>query len=128
MNPSGLSLLRGPCIIQQYRDHSATFYKAYVIDNDVMVYRRPSLPDLDRYRCLERECPPHHQSSKDGDTVTSQAIEGIKSIVFDSRYAYPTIEDFLVRCDMPLHGGEASIDSSFLSSGGSSLLESGRNY
>ena len=108
--------MRGPCIIQQYRDHSSTFYKVYVIDKDVLVYRRPSLPDLERLRNIGVQTLPSPVPSSEGDNVvagnetdrhtdstTVRATEGVKSIVFDSRYAYPTIEDFLVPCEAPIH-------------------------
>lgn len=74
MSLEGLSLVHCPCIIQEYWDHSATFYKVYVIDGDVMVYRRPSLPDI-------------QQMSKK---------YSLRSVSFDSRYAYPTQEDFII--------------------------------
>ena len=36
-----------PFIVQEYRDHNNTFYKVYVINNEVMVFKRSSLPNLD---------------------------------------------------------------------------------
>lgn len=81
-----------PCIVQQYYNHDEVLYKAYVIDEDVMVYRRPSLPDLS----------------------SSFRIDGrkLRSLTFDSRYCYPKLENFLqdeaddnssvsVACDSP---------------------------
>lgn len=93
MSSAGLSMVRGPCVIQQYHDHSGTFFKVYVIENEVMVYRRPSLPDLELHTALG-------VCSQD-DLLGSSAcnllpnIPAVKSIVFDSRFAYPTIRDFL---------------------------------
>lgn len=69
-----LILLPRPCVMQQYEDHGGWFYKVYVIDEDVSVFRRASLPDLTA--CVGRT----------------------KSLVFDSRRCYPTTEDFLSRC------------------------------
>jgi hypothetical protein len=73
----GLLLVESPCIIQEYWDHSASFYKVYVIDNDVMVYRRPSLPDIQQL----------------------SQTHALRSLIFDSRYAYPTLEDFVIPDD-----------------------------
>jgi hypothetical protein len=74
MSLEGLSLVESPCIIQEYWDHSGTFYKVYVMDSDVMVYRRPSLPDIQQ---LSQRQP-------------------LRSLIFDSRYAYPTLDDFVI--------------------------------
>lgn len=73
VSPEDLVQLRsrhhlGDLIIQQYHNHDNCFYKVYVIDTEVMVFRRPSLPNLS---------------------------PELRSIEFDSRYAYPTISDFL---------------------------------
>ena len=64
----GLSLITFPCIIQQYHNHSSVFYKAYVIGNEVMVFQRPSLPDL--------------------------SIREMSSLAFDSRLVYPGLKEF----------------------------------
>jgi hypothetical protein len=88
-------MVRGPCIIQQYRDHSATFFKVYVIENEVMVYRRPSLPDLERYTALG-SARWHLENLLPDSFPTS-----VKSIVFDSRFAYPTIENFFAVSTAP---------------------------
>ena len=64
----GLSLITFPCIIQQYHNHSSVFYKAYVIGTEVMVFRRPSLPDLE--------------------------IGDVSSLAFDSRLEYPSLKEF----------------------------------
>lgn len=78
MDSSDISILRNhkPCVMQQYYNHDGNFYKVYVVGEDVMVYRRPSLPNLD-----------------DSSLVTA----GIKSVEFDSRYDYPTLDAFMKR-------------------------------
>jgi hypothetical protein len=92
--------------MQQYHDHNESFYKVYVIDEDVMIFRRPSLPNLllDRYH--------RQQQSKTDAIVSMESVASvphtepvslasyskkrkmIHSLAFDSRYSYPTIEDF----------------------------------
>lgn len=67
----GLSLVKFPCLIQQYYNHNAKLYKVYVIDKDVMVFERPSLPDL------------------------VPNLSEMKSVAFDSSANYPTIQHFL---------------------------------
>ena len=69
-----LYMLSKPCIIQQYYNHNEKFFKVYVIDNDVMVYERSSLPNLYLH-------DDHHHV--------------LKSVAFDSRQDYPTIKDFI---------------------------------
>jgi hypothetical protein len=73
-----------PCIIQQYYNHDTILYKAYVIDEDVMVYRRPSLPNL--------SFPSNYEN-----IILSQRKYSLKlhSLAFDSRYSYPKLENFL---------------------------------
>lgn len=73
MSPKDLYMLSKPCIIQQYYNHNEKFFKVYVIDNDVMVYERSSLPNLYLH-------DNHHI---------------LKSVAFDSRQDYPTIKDFI---------------------------------
>jgi hypothetical protein len=63
------ALVRYPCIVQQYWNHNERLYKVYVIDRDVMVYERPSLPDLPACRFL-------------------------KSVAFDSSESYPSLQSF----------------------------------
>jgi len=84
VSPDGLELVNSPCVIQEYRDHSASFFKVYVIDEEVMVYQRPSLPDLEQLRAGGS-----HSRNRSGCDLH------LRSIAFDSRYAYPTIEDFI---------------------------------
>lgn len=76
----GLLMVDYPTIIQEYKDHNMSFYKVYVIDEDVMVYQRPSLPNL------------QHLLDKQKNSQFSG--KQLKSIVFDSRYAYPTEDKF----------------------------------
>lgn len=55
-----------PCVASEYQDHGETLFKAYVIDAEVMVFARKSLPDI-------------------GDLA-----QPVDSLLFDSRLAYPT--------------------------------------
>ena len=66
-----LALAKPPCIVQQYHDHDEVLYKVYVLGEDVTVFQRPSLPNL-------------------------SALSGpaIRSLAFDSRHAYPSLQDF----------------------------------
>ena len=59
-------------LVQQFHNHDSIFYKVYVIDRDVMVFKRRSLPNLS----------PDNRASA-------------RSVEFDSRFPYPTIDDFL---------------------------------
>lgn len=68
----GFDLVKYPCLIQQYFNHNSQLYKVYVIDKEVMVYERPSLPNL-----------------------ISVDKDNFKSVSFDSSGNYPSIEDFL---------------------------------
>lgn len=67
------TMLPRPCVLQQYYDHGGSFFKVYVIDEDVMTFRRSSLPDLAEIR---------------------RTFGGLRSVVFDSRFSYPTPLDF----------------------------------
>jgi inositol-1,3,4-trisphosphate 5/6-kinase/inositol-tetrakisphosphate 1-kinase len=78
VSPSDLGLVRKPCVMQQFYNHDDKLYKIYVLGNEVMVYKRPSLPNLDI------------KSIKDGSNET------IRSVAFDSRHTYPKLEDFLL--------------------------------
>lgn len=73
-----LYMLPKPCVIQQYEDHGGVFLKVYVIDDDVSIFRRSSLPDLSAL------------SIKAGLVGTQ-----LKSVIFDSRHSYPAEEHFL---------------------------------
>lgn len=73
-----MKLIKPPCVVQQFLDHDSTLYKVYVLGEDVMVFRRPSLPDLD-------------------------LNQPIVSVEFDSRSNYPTLGDFYrADCDYPI--------------------------
>jgi len=80
VNEEGLRLLRFPCLVQQYFDHGGEFWKVYVIGDDVMAFKRRSLPDLNAAG-----------KNKDGCFISGH---GLKSVLFDSRFTYPTLEDF----------------------------------
>lgn len=71
-----LHLIDVPCVVQQYHDHEEALYKVYVIHQDVMVFRRQSLPDL------------HLRGAYAGTAM--------RSLAFDSRKNYPTYADFTV--------------------------------
>lgn len=62
-------------MVQQYHDHDDILYKVYVIDTDVMVFRRQSLPNL--------------------FVGTGASVAGLRSVAFDSRKQYPTYADFV---------------------------------
>jgi hypothetical protein len=73
-----LHMLPKPCVVQQYEDHGGVFLKVYIIDDDVSIFRRSSLPDL--------------------TALSIQAIQcgtQLKSVIFDSRHSYPDERDFL---------------------------------
>jgi inositol-1,3,4-trisphosphate 5/6-kinase/inositol-tetrakisphosphate 1-kinase len=80
-----LHLAPRSCIMQQYEDHGHVFFKVYVIDEEVSVFRRSSLPDLSR---LIRQ----HQFCNEEFRLKERST--LKSLVFDSRYCYPTEHDF----------------------------------
>lgn len=122
-----------PCIVQQYYNHDGNFYKAYVIDQDVMVYKRSSLPNLDlniytggindsqqqqHDQCIvskDNSGPIDSTEDKDTnrrndsnrydsseDTVVAASSGNcrkrkllFRSVAFDSRCSYPTINDFI---------------------------------
>jgi hypothetical protein len=67
-------------VVTEYRDHGGRLFKVYVIDEDVLAFERSSLPDIEDLACQL------HGSEK--------VIVGARSIVFDSRHAYPTRADF----------------------------------
>lgn len=99
-----LPMLVKPGILQQYHNHHGNFYKIYVIDHEVMIYCRPSLPDLN----------------------INEA--SIRSLAFDSRYNYPTINDFRVSPSVPSSSSSSSSssqdNSSLIPSSSSSLVNS----
>jgi hypothetical protein len=74
VSPKDMDLIDAyrPCIVQQYFNHSEILFKVYVIDEEVMFFKRKSLPDLDYAAAL-------------------------RSVAFDSRLSYPTLSDFLLK-------------------------------
>lgn len=144
VSPLDLDLLLPvwPCVVQQYYDHGAVLYKAYVIDGSVMVFQRPSLPDL-QPRLQEAAAAAATVAARrqagvpsqeafvaallDNPTPTADAnissspkkrnvhneksipkpplipfplpsspnIRHVRSVAFDSRKNYPTLQDFL---------------------------------
>ena len=92
LSESGLSLVSCPCVIQEYLDHDGKFCKVYVIDNEVMVFQRNSLPNLsatseDRTTVSETE-------NSDNLCFQNNFVIPDKSLAFDSRFKYPTLQDF----------------------------------
>lgn len=81
VSKADLHLINVPCVIQQYHDHDEGLYKVYVIDQDVMVFRRQSLPNL-------------HLTSSEA-VLCSAASSAMRSLAFDSRKNYPTYGDFV---------------------------------
>lgn len=73
-----LHMLPKPCVIQQYEDHGGVFLKVYIIDDDVSIFRRSSLPDLTAL-----------------SIQANQFGTQLKSVIFDSRHSYPVESDFL---------------------------------
>lgn len=99
VSEEGLSLVSCPCVIQEYIDHNGRFCKVYVMDKEVMVFQRPSLPNLtqtDSKRCAG--CDGQLLTPETAPTATPAAdsapVLHSKSVAFDSRYKYPTVEDF----------------------------------
>ena len=123
--------------MQEYRDHGEVFFKVYVMDDEVMVFRRPSLPNLDDLAravaaalrgtsardlsasadiavsdngsdCDSASNGSGSGESKPEDTAGGSAsrsvagggsaqcrYHGLRSVAFDSRFAYPTAADFV---------------------------------
>ena len=138
VSASGLDLVRPPCIVQEYRDHGEIFFKVYVMGDEVMVFRRPSLPNLDALAwnqqninreanesrrdrkdsnssqrispviCHNNSCSSDESKPENGDHVhrhdgssianpigCTERYLGLRSVAFDSRFAYPTASDFI---------------------------------
>jgi hypothetical protein len=108
--------------MQQYHDHNESFYKVYVIDEEVMIFRRPSLPNLllDRYHRQQQSNADmiapvasaasvslFEPSSPVSSCTSSKKRKMIHSLAFDSRYSYPTIEDF-TRCNNSIDNSNVS--------------------
>lgn len=95
-----------PCVVQQYYNHDANFFKVYVIDKEVMVFQRTSLPNLSiPAEAKHAECASSSSckrsleddtcdNSKNGASAAKRIA--LRSVEFDSRKHYPTIEDFLI--------------------------------
>lgn len=77
-------------------DHGESFYKVYVIDNEVKVYLRPSLPDLCEMMLPGSRCAHANGSEKHLKNCDNNSCTQLRSLAFDSRLCYPTIEDFVV--------------------------------
>lgn len=90
VSEEGLALVSCPCVIQEYINHNGKLFKVYVIDDEVMVFQRPSLPNLTpkQDQLMAAADMPHSPLPKPSLKLKS------KSLAFDSRYAYPTFEDF----------------------------------
>ena len=141
VSAAGLDLVQPPCIVQEYRDHDEIFFKVYVMGDEVMVFRRPSLPNLDALAlqiqqninhaandrllgrtelnsnhritpmmchnngCSNDESKPEnevgHVPRQEHRTIINPAADGterylgLRSVAFDSRFAYPTASDFI---------------------------------
>lgn len=119
-----VSLVTFPALVQQYCNHDEQFYKVYVLDSDVMVYKRKSLPNLstlsqskscgssnNKRARLADGTSSSSSSSLASTTVSasssSSSSSSLRSVVFDSRQSYPTLENFQLR-----DGAAALIDSS----------------
>lgn len=112
MSQTGFGSMTPPFIVQEYRDHNESFFKVYVIDNEVMVFRRPSLPNIDDLAVSAGNVRnPHNKHDNanvpsgnvpNGNVPSTSATNeegsshyvGLRSVAFDSRYAYPTASDF----------------------------------
>jgi hypothetical protein len=101
------------CVVQQYYNHDANFYKVYVIDGDVMVFKRASLPNIDIP--IIQQGTTHKRSFEDTlSTAISTSLTTVDiseemspvrkktpphgmfcSVEFDSQRPYPTISKFL---------------------------------
>ena len=77
-----LSLAPFPCVVTEYLDHDELLFKVYVIDREVMVFRRRSLPNVEQMMMKVT-----NGATREGSKVSS--------VVFDSREDYPTARSFL---------------------------------
>ena len=97
-----IGMIKAPCVVQQYHDHANALYKVYVIDRDVMVFRRQSLPDL---YCGHKDSSSlaggaHVSSTGSSSSSSSCCLTAghcvrLRSVAFDSRRSYPTYQDFI---------------------------------
>lgn len=74
LNPSGLSKVQSPCLLQEYANHDAVLYKVYVLGDLIHVFRRPSLPNL--------------------PTEAKELAPLNPYVEFDSQRPYPNLQDF----------------------------------
>lgn len=88
-----LHLAPAPCVVQQYHDHDNVLYKVYVIDRDVMVFRRQSLPNL-AVSAGDR-CSGGSADSAGCVQEGGGQPKCLRSVAFDSRLSYPTASAFL---------------------------------
>lgn len=100
VSEADLHLLNVPCVVQQYYNHDEALYKVYVIDTDVTVFRRQSLPNL--HLSAARQAIPAttdaSTAAQDGGApipVDPVGPVGVRSLAFDSRKNYPTHRDFI---------------------------------
>lgn len=89
LDVEGFKEIPRPFIMQQYHNHNAVFSKVYVIGDNVMMFRRQSLPNFS----LEEK----KESGKESAHV----------IPFDSRKPYPTLENY--------HGSGITVGDDFSS-------------
>lgn len=83
VSEADLSLLSNyPCLLQQYYNHDGKFYKVYVMDGEVFVHQRRSLPNI----AAE-------------NSESSVSARKMRSVHFDSRNYFPTWTDFHVCSD-----------------------------
>jgi hypothetical protein len=108
-------------LVQQYHDHNERFYKVYVIGDDVMVFQRPSLPNIEYITklyndnqkealCVETNgqstispysdrgqscCKIDLSPSENRSHSTTYRATILPGIAFDSRHTYPTIRNFM---------------------------------
>ena len=59
------------------------FYKVYVIGDEVMVFQRPSLPNLSQFL------------DSNSNSAVNQRNIFRSHLLFDSRYNYPILKDFI---------------------------------
>jgi hypothetical protein len=93
--------------MQKYHDHHGSFFKVYVIDRDVMVHCRPSLPNLS----VSVAGDAAHEISC---LASPSASSVVRSVAFDSRYSYPTLRDFVVNSAETEEGAIDSCSSPLL--------------
>lgn len=116
VSPRGFDLVRKRCVLQQYHNHNGQFLKVYVIGDQVMVFRRQSLPNLNH------GLQTFDLQDLDGSSFRKNQYHIMKSIAFDSRYKYPTLKEFY---HTNLHetnyntNGNISISNNDISSGSS---------